>query len=102
MNATNALTQETLAGSNLSADATPIGYSKEGLNRKCEEQNDFHWLGERRGGDSSNHTPRLTSRSARGSRFVLHTSGSSLVRSTLSFTVRAGTGWVRLNSIKIH
>ena len=25
----------------------PIGYSKDGPKRKCEEQNDFHWLGER-------------------------------------------------------
>ena len=24
-----------------------IGYSKDGPKRKCEEQNDFHWLGER-------------------------------------------------------
>ena len=62
---------------------TWIGYSKDGSKRKCEEQNDFHWLGKRRGGDWANHTPRLTSRRASGSRFVLHTSVSGHPWSTL-------------------
>ena len=28
---------------NFKAHRIPIGYSKEGTKRKCEEQNDFHW-----------------------------------------------------------
>ena len=60
-----------------------IGCFKKGPKRKCEEQSDFHWLGERRGGDSADHTPRLSSRPGSGSRFLLHTSGSSYPWSTL-------------------
>ena len=63
-----------------------IGYSKDGSKRKCEEQNDFHWLGEGRGGGCGPLSLRLTSHPASGSRFVLQTSGSGLPWSSLFLT----------------
>ena len=59
-----------------------IGYSKNGSNRKCEEQNDFHWLGERRGRECGPPSLRLAPHPASGSRFV-HTSASGLSWNTL-------------------
>ena len=56
-----------------------IGYPKEGPKRKCEEQNDFHWLGERWGGGSADHNPPR--------RFVLHASGSRHPWSTLLLVI---------------
>ena len=76
-----------------------IGYFKDGPNRKCEEENDFHWLGETRGGECGPLSLRLTSHPASGSRFVLHTSASGLPWSTLLRRLavlpvpRDGLGW---------
>ena len=65
-----------------------IGYSKDGPKRKCEEKNDFHWLGERWGEEGL----RLTSHPAIGSRFVLYISGLGLPWSTL-FECHRPTCW---------
>ena len=34
-------------GKGFTENTLRIGYSKKGLQRKCEEQNDFHWQGKR-------------------------------------------------------
>ena len=72
-----------------------IGHYKESLNRKCEEQNDSHWLGKGRGGDSANHTSHLTSRPAREGRFVLHTSfrGHSWSTPFCTFPIHFNLEW---------
>ena len=48
-----------------------LGYTKDVPKQKCEEQNDFHWLGERRGGECGPLCLRVTSNPASGGRLVL-------------------------------